>query len=550
MRNGHRAIFAGVLIAVMAAAAADTRAAANSPEAVEELRNTVVGLLEALVQRGVITREQAEAMVATAQRKAAADAAARITRDDSLGPDERDAIRVTHVPEIVQQQISERVRNDIRPQVVEDVAKLAKSELWGVPAALPDWAKNVVVYGDVRARAEDSLYPSDNVSSAYLDFNAVNTAGGIGAAGLGALLNTSVNRPRMVARARLGFGAQLGGAWKADIRLASGNARSPVSTNQTLGNYGGRWTVNLDRAAVLWNPRSASNRQELDLRFGRFANPFVSSSELVWDSDMTFEGFSATYGFDLFDRDADRVERGLFVTLGAFPLQEDELTSDDKWLLGGQLGVEWPFRSSSKLRFTAGYFDFRKVTGERNAFGSTLRDVTAPRFLQKGNTLFDIRNDANPATNLFALAGGYRLANANLLLDVAAFGPLHVMIGGDYVRNIGWDSDDVFALTGQRIDARVQGYDAGITFGWPSIADRWQWRGSIAYRYLQRDAVLDAFTDSDFHLGGTDAKGFQVGFDLGLARNAWLRLRYLSANEVDGAPLGIDVVQLDLNTQF
>jgi hypothetical protein len=62
--------------------------------------------------------------------------------------------------------------------------------------------------------------------------------------------------------------------------------------------------------------------------------------------------------------------------------------------------------------------------------------------------------------------------------------------------------------------------------------------------------VLDAFTDSDFHLGGTDAQGFVLRGDYGLGKNVFLSLRYLSANEIDGPPLGIDVVQLDLNGQF
>jgi hypothetical protein len=62
--------------------------------------------------------------------------------------------------------------------------------------------------------------------------------------------------------------------------------------------------------------------------------------------------------------------------------------------------------------------------------------------------------------------------------------------------------------------------------------------------------VPDAFTDSDFHLGGTNARGFIVGGSLGLARNTWLGLRWLSANEVTGAPYSVDVVQLDLSTEF
>jgi len=38
--------------------------------------------------------------------------------------------------------------------------------------------------------------------------------------------------------------------------------------------------------------------------------------------------------------------------------------------------------------------------------------------------------------------------------------------------------------------------------------------------------------------------------DVGLSHGAWLRLRYLSADEIDGPPLGVDVWQVDLNGQF
>jgi hypothetical protein len=67
---------------------------------------------------------------------------------------------------------------------------------------------------------------------------------------------------------------------------------------------------------------------------------------------------------------------------------------------------------------------------------------------------------------------------------------------------------------------------------------------------LQGDAVVDAFTDSDFHLGGTNAKGYMLSAAYGLGRNVWLRARWLSAREVDGPPLDIDVLQLDLQAGF
>jgi len=76
--------------------------------------------------------------------------------------------------------------------------------------------------------------------------------------------------------------------------------------------------------------------------------------------------------------------------------------------------------------------------------------------------------------------------------------------------------------------------------------------------------VLDSFTDSDFHAGGTDAEGWLLGGYYGLSSNLWLRVRWLSADEIDGAPAGfvqdgepvtfeplaIDVLQVDLNAKF
>ena len=62
--------------------------------------------------------------------------------------------------------------------------------------------------------------------------------------------------------------------------------------------------------------------------------------------------------------------------------------------------------------------------------------------------------------------------------------------------------------------------------------------------------MVDGYTDSDFHLGGTDAKGFIIGGNLGVAKNAWVRARYISANEINGAPYSVDLLQIDLNARF
>ncbi len=56
----------------------------------------------------------------------------------------------------------------------------------------------------------------------------------------------------MRARARIGLDAELGRGWAVGTRLTTGNLRDPVSTNQTLGNYGDRYQTDIDLAFANW----------------------------------------------------------------------------------------------------------------------------------------------------------------------------------------------------------------------------------------------------------------------------------------------------------
>lgn len=519
-------------------------------QADEEVRNTVINLLESLVQKGVLTREQAQALVNDARQKAAATAEERAAQQAAVDAAEKNAVRVPYIPQVIRDQIAAQVSEEVRPQVTEDVVKQAKGDSWGMAAALPEWARNIRLQGDVRFRAEGDWMPADNAQGFYVDFGRVNSAGGIGKAGATALLNTTEDRRRLVGRLRFGAVADLASSLKAEFRLASGSASNPVSTNQTLGTWGQRWTLGVDRAGIAWTPLSASHKFGLDVRAGRFENPFASGSELVWDSDLSFDGVSAGWRWNRLKSSDLRPSRWLFATVAAMPLQEVELSDRDKWLLGGQLGAERLLQPNTLLRLAAGYYDFIHVTGRLNAPDSQLLDFTAPSYLTKGNTLFDIRNDTDTGTNLYALAGKYRLITGLLQLDVGFDSGRHLVLSGEYVKNIGWKTGDVLARTGAAVDARTQGYDVNIAYGQPDVRAFGQWRATVGYRYLQRDAVLDSFTDSDFHLGGTDAKGYSLQLDFGLTKSAFARMRYLSANEIDGAPLGIDVLQLDIIGRF
>ena len=538
-----------VVALVVASVLSQSALAAQSAEerSLSELRNTVVNLLQALVERGVLTREQAQAMVKNAQDKAAVDAAQVAAQDKA----DEGAVRVPYVPEIVKEEIRKQVAADLAPQVAKEVVAQAQDEAWGVPGALPDWVKRMRWNGDVRVRGQGDLFAGDNVPNAeiedrYVDFLTVNDRGGIGNAGVAAFLNTTEDRQRLRARMRLGFEAELGWGWVAGARLTTGNLRDPVSTNQTLGNTGARYQTGFDLAYAKWYGNSATGRHSLNAWGGRIPNPWLST-DLVWDPDLTFEGLATNYRLGL-SRD-DPYSRFLFATVGAFPLQEVELAGD-KWFYGGQLGIDWKLVSGSRARFGVAYYNYRNIAGRQNSLDSNLFDYTAPQFMQRGNTVYDIRNDTNPNTNLFALAADYELVDATLTYDWRLSADYRIGFTADYVKNIGYDQDTVFARTGRQLEKRNNGYQGEINFGSSNMAQRGAWRAFVGYRYVERDAVLDAFTDSDFHLGGTDAEGYFIGGDYSFTPRVSARVRYLSANEIDGLPLGVDVLQLDLNTQF
>jgi len=94
------------------------------------------------------------------------------------------------------------------------------------------------------------------------------------------------------------------------------------------------------------------------------------------------------------------------------------------------------------------------------------------------------------------------------------------------------------------------GYLAGITVGTPKIVKFPDWQIITYYEYLGADAALDAFTDSHFHGGGTNAKGWVLGGEVGLLKNTWLRVRWYSTDQISGPPLSIDTLLVDMNGRF
>ncbi len=426
----------------------------------------------------------------------------------------------------------ERVTDSIGENVQRDM----RTEIASKILPIPEWTQRIKLKGDLRLRYRADLFDKNNSTQIPKPdlFQSFPTS-------TSSFMNTTVDRYYTQVRARLGLTAKVNDQMEAGIGLATGNTSNPVSTNTTLGDSLNKKNFLLDQAYLRWTPYP-----EFTVMGGRFENPWFGT-DLVWDPDVNFDGLAMSWKPDFGDG------LSMFVTVGAFPLEEVELSSRDKWLYGGQVGLNYKYRDSWSATLAAAYYHFDHITGR----GTTTADFqgatdwTRPKFLQKGNTLFYLDEVfRNPNEGYLGLAAAFRELNISTKIDYSIDENHRVTLIGDYVNNLGYSAADVNARVGFPMVKDTEGFLVGLSVGTKEIKSAWDWKASLNYKFLEADAVVDGFTESDFHLGGTNAKGWILGVDLGLAKNVWLNTRWFTANEIDGPPLAIDVFQLNLNARF
>ena len=524
--------------------------------------NTTVHLIRLLVEQGVITEEQAGALMEQARREARAEQEAR-------EPDVREGdVRVPYIPETV--------RDGIRAEVKEEVITQAKEENWAAPNTFPEWVSRLEWSGDVRVRNESRFRANDN-SDLVADYQEWNdTEYDISVPNVfPPLLNTRQDRENLLRiRARFGLEADLGKQWRTGLRLATGSSDSPVSTTQTLGGGLSKKDIWLDRAWISWHPGIWT------FTAGRAKNPFVST-DILYSGELGFDGVSAGWN------DVSVGEHGAFFgTLGAFPLgyisddfpsdEQNKKASEDKWLFGAQLGIDWRFQEDQRFLAALAYYDFDNIQGQRSSpcplyagYQSCRSDWSAPAFMQKGNSVFLLRdivlepgNEADTAMpQLVGLASEFQLLDINLRWRTPLFNDYELSLAGNYIHNLAYDEDEMFERsdglilnnfdTNGELESGADAWMVHAAFGDDlDLARAGNWQVFFGYKYIEPDALPDAFNDSSFHLGGTNAKGYFLGGSYAFTPDLSVRGRWLSAEEVYGQPLAIDVLQLELNARF
>ena len=537
--------------------------------------NATINLIRLLVEQGVLKQDKADKLIAQAQseadqaRKAATAAPTAVAASGpAAAPGD---VRVQYVPAAV--------RDQIRDQVKAEVMATAKQENWAQPNTFPDWVSRVSFDGDIRLRDESRYYSGTN-SNEIVDFAKLNNNGPYdvnpnSSTGLPPLLNTREDRENLLRlRARLGMKAVIAPDWTAGIRIGTGSDNSPVSTTQTLGGGFGKKDIWLDQGYLTWKATD-----ELTLTGGRFSNPFFST-DMLYSNELNFDGIAA-----MFDHKLNR-DWGMFGTVGAFPIEYtndtsssngfDKEESDNKWLFGAQVGANWAINASNRLKGALAYYRFDDIEGQRSSpcepwAGAPGCDSDGSRsaFMQKGNTVFLLRditpNPLNPATTpqpqYVGLASEFNLLDLNFVWDSDLPEDFKLRSQANYVHNLGYDEGEMRKRAAGQIVNNLDS-DGDIESG----ANAWMmqftlgsaldmrkqgdWNLFAGYKYIQPDALPDGFNDSSFHLGGTNAKGYFLGGNYGLAKNVYATGRWLSSEAVYGAPFDIDVLQLEINTRF
>ncbi|HEX8596634.1 MAG TPA: putative porin [Pseudomonas sp.] len=273
----------------------------------------------------------------------------------------------------------------------------------------------------------------------------------------------SQDKDRQRIRARLGAYTEINPQVSTGIRIATGGSSDARSTNQDLDGYFVKKDLWLDLGFIDYAPTAVKN---LHVIGGKMNQPWVSMGDVIWDGDINPEGLATTYSIPL----GGKTE--LFGSAGYYTLKDNidgEGTQfrHDLSMTAGQLGAR--FAPTDNLKVTLG--------GSVYAFDND-KDSAALRV--NGNT-----------TNEFRLYEGFGQ------IDISGLGLPLALYGQYIVNNDSTDDQDTAWLAG--VKTKVFGF--GLDYN---------------YRDTQRNAVVGAFTDSDFANGTTGSRGhkFKVGYEI------------------------------------
>jgi hypothetical protein len=307
---------------------------------------------------------------------------------------------------------------------------------------------------------------------------------------------------------------------KTNFRVATGNEKDPVSTNQTLGDFFGKKNAILDLASITWSPKALNG---LAFTGGKMKNPLDTiGRDLIWDGDLTPEGIAAVLpiGDDNFKVTA---------TAGGFQVQERS-SDDETFLYAGTIAADTKLGEGQNLRIGGGLFQFDNVKGFTvfqddtdafKAFGNPEDKEIDP---VDGKTVLNSTYKSD-----YSIAEGF----VKLGLDVG----FPISVYGDYAMNNDAETEDDTAFM------------AGFTVG--AAKDPGSLELDYNYREVEADSVFGLFTDSDSFGGGTNGSGHRLQLTYMVDKNTSAGLTYFKDETgINKTAKDYDRLQVDFVVKF
>jgi hypothetical protein len=550
---------------------------ADERESMEVLKQTTLNLINALVENGVLTREKANELIRTAEEKAARTVALSDPKPEAGGGGGAAAgvvagtavagaaagtaaapapVRVQYIPESTKKEIRDQIRKDVLAQ--------AREEHWADPNVIPSWLDRIKVSGDVLARYQFEDFASNNTAPRDYDQSNNSTPGvmtrnaPLADSGFSSgNTQNDVGSERL--RVRLGIDAKLSDAVRTEVRIATGSTDSRVSTTQPLGSAFNKYSLWLDRGFIAYDPA-----QWMGVKVGRMSNPFVGS-DLMWDDNLNFDGLTLNFR----DKKADGFVP--YATLGAFPLSIESSPAKPygRTLFAVQAGAATDVSTKTRARFGLAYYNFHNLEGHVESEDNYLTGAGAltPTYAnteyqagmrQKGNTLVRINAANDSSATIWGLSSRFKPIHFGFGIDNARTDAMHLIFSADYVKNLAYDRSEIQTRTGVApTDGSSSGYQIKFLTGAPVVRRKGEWNASVAFRNLGSDAVPDAFVDGTLGGGGTNLRGYILGFNYGLDLATTFGVRYMAARNIDSPSMVSDThtykqntLQLDLGVGF
>ena len=402
----------------------------------------------------------------------------------------------------------------IMSETNEDIAKALAS---GKSASVPVWAQILNLKGDVRYRVQEERTMAVH----------------------------AVQRMRERIRFRINGTADLADAFSLGFGICSGTD-DPRSTNQTLENSFQHSDIRLDMAWGQYSPVDGLTFLAGKFPYGSF---LYKPSDLLYDSDLNFEGIGAEYTKPLI---ADILDG--FAYLGYLNIDENSASEADPGLVCAQVGLSIKPVSNVFVKAAVGLHLFENVQGMNISNLATTSGAGASNTLVTStsttyttvttltNTTAIGRTKTTATTSRFAF--DYDCAVASL--EVGANDTLLPVISV-FIEAVGNMYDNAALL----YDGKY-GYIVGLKFGDAKVNEFGKWQAMISSRMLQKDSWVDFLSDSDAYGGKTAMIAHEFKITYGFSNQTNFEFDYYYARKFPASDFKTDtqVAQFDFNFKF